>query len=160
MRLRLTTALLLASVTAAQAQHLSQQQGQDTGSTPASEMAARAKAGPNQVLDAASGGMASLYASPDDNSPAQPSGTQRLIRGPANGPMNGQVNGTPTDPVLHYPFGRYQPTLGNVDPNSLANPFVRGAPGMASQPSPFRDNSPGFSPTFGTGGVPAFGRGR
>ena len=158
MRLRLTTALLLASVTAAQAQHLSQQQGQDTGSTPASEMAARAKAsaGPDQVLDAASGGMASLYASPDDTSPTLPSGPQRLIRGPANG----QVNGTPNDPVLHYPFGRYQPTLGNVDPNSLANPFVRGAPGMASQPSPFRDNSPGFSPTFGTGGVPAFGRGR
>ena len=158
MQLRLTTALLLASVTAAQAQHLSQHQAQpqNSATTPASQMAARASANASQGLDAASGGMASLYASPDDTSPTLPSGPQRLIRGPANG----QVNGTPNDPVLHYPYGRYQPTLGNVDPNSLANPFVRGAPGTASPPSPFRGNSPGFSPTFGTAGVPAFGRGR
>ena len=158
MQLRLPAFLLLASVTAAQAQNLSQHQTQpqNSGSTPASQMAARANANANQILDAASGGTASLYASPDDTSSDQPSGAQRLIPG--------QVNGTLGDPVLHYPYGRYQPTLGNVDPNSLANPLVRSAPGTASSPSPFRPNvpafSPGFTPSFGTGGGPAFSRGR
>jgi hypothetical protein len=159
MQLRLTTALLLASVTAAQAQHLPQHQAPSKGTTPASQMADRARANtnPNQVLDAASGGMASLV-SPDDASPAPPSGTQRLIRG--------EVNGTPRDPVLHYPYGRYQPTLGNVDPNSLgnslanplANPVTRSAPVTTLPPPAFKANAPAFSPGFGT--APAFARGR
>ena len=160
MQLRLITALLLASVTAAQAQHLSQHQAQpqNSATTPASQMAARASANASQGLDAASGGMAGLYASPDDTSSDQPSDAQRIIRG--------SVNGKPGDPVLHYPYGRYQPTLGNVDPNSLgntlANPLARGAPGTVSPP--LQTNvpafSPGFSRPFGTGAGPAFSHGR
>jgi hypothetical protein len=122
MRLNLATALLLASVTAAQAQLQTPNQSQNTGgSTPASQMAGRAAANANQVRDAAANGMASLYTSPESD---QPSATQRVIRGPANS----QLNGTPSDPVLHYPYGRYGASLGNVNPNSLANPFTRGAP--------------------------------
>ena len=152
MLLRLTTALFLASLATAYAQPVSEHQAQSTDGSAASQMAGRAAANANEVRDAAANGINSLYTSPDAAAPKQPSSAQRIIRG--------QVTGTSGDPVINYPYGRYQPTLGNVDPNSLANPFVRGAPGMASQPSPFRDNSPGFSPTFGTGGVPAFGRGR
>ena len=155
MRLCLTTALLLASLLAAQAQ----QRSTSTGGTPASQMAARANANANQARDTAVGAAISL--SPDDT-PAQPSDGQRIIRG--------SVNGTPADPVLHYPYGRYQPTLGNVDPNSLANPFTRAQPSPVTSPvispviSPvapsLRTNVPAFSPGFGTSPAPAFSRGR
>jgi hypothetical protein len=152
MRLCLTTALLLASVTVAQAQLHTPNAG---GSTPASQMAARAQANANPVGDAAANGLAGI--SPDDASADQPSSTQRIIRG--------QVKGTSSDPVLHYPYGRYGASLGNVDPNSLANslanplvnplvnpganPLVRGAPGTVPAP-----------PFATTGRTPAFHRAR
>jgi hypothetical protein len=128
MRLHLVTALLLASVTAAQAQL----HPPSASSTPASQMAGRAAANANQVRDAAANGVASLYASPDDTPSEPPSNTQRVIRG--------QVNGTQGDPQIHYPYGRYGATLGNVNPNSLANPFTRGTPG-ALPPAPFATTS-------------------
>lgn len=127
MRLRLATALLLASAAAAQAQLHTPNTG---AGTPASQMAGRAAANANQVRDAAANGMASLYASPDDTKSQQPSDAQRIIRG--------QVNGTAGDPALHYPYGRYGATLGNVNPNSLANPFLRPTPGT---PAPFATSS-------------------
>lgn len=133
MRLYLTTALLLASVAAAQAQPA------NTG-TPASQMAARAHANANQVRDPSANGLTSV--APDDASADQPSTTQRIIRG--------QVSGTSNDPVLHYPYGRYGASLGNVDPGSLANPFVRGAPGTLAP----------TLPSATTGRTPAFHRGR
>jgi hypothetical protein len=128
MRLHLATALLLASVAAAQAQS----RAPSTNSSPAAQMAGRAAANANQVRDAAANGVASLYASPDDTPSEPPSNTQRVIRG--------QVNGTIADPQIHYPYGRYGATLGNIDPNSLANPFTRGAPGTFA-PAPFATTS-------------------
>src|SRR5689334_11937296 len=111
MRLRLTTLLLLASVTIAEAQR----HAPATGGTPAAQMAARAKAnaGTNRILDAASGGMASLYPSPDSAPADLSASADRIIRS--------QVTGTPGDQLIHYPYGRYGATLGNVDPNSLYN---------------------------------------
>jgi hypothetical protein len=130
MRLYLTTALLLASVAAAQAQPA------NTG-TPASQMAARAHANANKVREPAN---ALTSVAPDDASADQPSTTQRIIRG--------QVSGTSNDPVLHYPYGRYGASLGNVDPGSLANPFVRGAPGTLAPtlPSATTGRTPAFHP--------------
>lgn len=150
--MRLATVLLLASVTAAQAQLLSQHHAK-TG-TPASQMADRAHANANKVRDAAANGITSLYASPGDASADQPSATQSIIRS--------DLHATPNDPVLHYPYGRYGATLGNVDPNSLANPLVnplanpltRGTPGMVAPPTPFTTNAPAFgaaAPTFHRG---------
>lgn len=123
MLVRLATILLLASALAAQAQL------PVPNSTPASQMAARANANASQARDAAAGAVTGL--SPDDT-PSQSSDSQRIIRG--------QVNGTSSDPLLHYPYGRYGATLGNVDPSSLANPFTRNAPAamVTSTPqSPF-----------------------
>ena len=142
MYLRLATALLLASAVSASAQRAS--------GTPASQMAARAAANAGEAQDAAANGVNSLYASPDDTTAEQPSDAQRIIRG--------QVNGTPNDPILHYPYGRYSPTLGNVSPDSLANPFTNPALRGTAQPapSPFRANAP----AFGISRAPAFSRGR
>lgn len=120
MLLRLSAALLLASAVTASAQR----------GTAASQMAARAAANASQALDTASG-TPGVYALPPDASPPaaspDPGAPQRIIRG--------HLTGTPSDPYLHYPYGRYQPTLGNVNPNSLANPFLRDAPGTV-QPAP------------------------
>lgn len=126
MRLRLATALLLAPVLTAQAQI----RAPNTAGTPASQMAARANANASQARDTAMGTVTSL---PPDDTTSQPSDTQRIIRG--------QVNGTLNDPLLHYPYGRYGATLGNVDPSSLANPFTRSAPGTANPQSPFATSS-------------------
>jgi len=126
MRLPLVPALLIASVIAAQAQI----RAPNTGSTPASQMAARANANASQALDTAARAAASL---PPDDTSSQPSDSQRIIRG--------QVSGKLTDPLLHYPYGRYGATLGNVDPSSLANPFTRNAPGTVNPQSPFATSS-------------------
>jgi len=151
MLLRLTTALFLASLATAYAQPVSEHQAQSTDGSAASQMAGRAAANANEVRDAAANGINSLYTSPDAAAPKQPSSAQRIIRG--------QVTGTSGDPVINYPYGRYQPTLGNVNPNSLANPFVtppgRGTP-SAALPTPFTSNPP----AFGTSRGPAFSRGR
>jgi len=151
MLLRLTTALFLASLATASAQPVSGHQAQSTDGSAASQMAGRAAANANEVRDAAANGINSLYTSPDDVAPKQPSSAQRIIRG--------QVTGTSGDPVINYPYGRYQPTLGNVNPNSLGNPFAaplaRGAPSVAP-PAPFTPNPV----AIGASRAPAFSRGR
>jgi len=119
MRPLLATAVFLASIAAAHAQRASQ--------TPAAAMAARANQTSSQALDAANGTQG-LYIPPSDTAPD--SGTpQPILRGPANSQAPG------ADPVLRYPYGRYQPTLGNVDPNSLANPFLKTAPPPTPPPA-------------------------
>lgn len=142
MPLRLTTIFLLASVAAAHAQHQPHQnQPQKTGGTPASQMADRAHAN-SDVLDATSGGTVGIYEAPDASQ--KPSGAQPLIRRPL-------LNGTPSDALLHYPYGRYAPTLGNVDPNSMANPLARNAPAALPPPGSFRPPALGSQPAFSRG---------
>jgi len=117
MHLRLAIAVLLVSVTAAQAQRGAQ--------TSAGAMAARAANTGNQALNAAAG-TPGLYDAPSLQSGPPPDTQKRVTRS--------QVTGTPSDPQLRYPYGRYEPTLGNVSPDSLGNPYL--ANPAAIQPTP------------------------
>jgi hypothetical protein len=149
MRFAFAFAALLASITAAQAQHSNAVIGHTPAPTPsvASQFTGRAATDAQQAMDI-NQGTANLYTSPDGRAPADPNipatpGAQRLIGGTLS----------TSDPVIHYPYGRYDSTLGTVNPNSAANPYLAPtlAPPLTPAGSPparaFGDvNRPAFAP--------------
>lgn len=147
--MRFAFATMLASLVVSLGTAQAQQSNAVIGHTPtpsvASQATGRAAADANQAMDTAQG-TTNLYASPDGRAPADPNlpaakNNQRLITGTV----------TNNDPVIHYPYGRYGSSLGTIDPNSAANPYLMPslAPAPAGSPPvrPFGNiNRPAFAP--------------